>query len=200
QDPSSLEERIIPIQLEPLDDETVSLAIRRLKRVDLTQSNPAERKASYHRLLKKLGVKKNPLPNPPRDLEIDSRPKKSFHLSPGGKALAIGSHWDDILLGCFGTLLKLRLVFNYDVEVCVLCNEYPGGRYYGLVQPAGFEKKIQKILKDICEKHEMKFRPPLEATRQETKIVDRRFHDNARHLHEEMRKLAHKHEDYNLIF
>lgn len=197
EDPSARDSRIIPIVVAPVEETKIPVTLKRLKRVDLT-GNPTERKANYHRLLKKLGVKAERLPNPPSQFEqvVERTPSKSFQLTEGGQALAIGSHWDDILLGCFGTLLKLRLVFNYEVTLCVLCNQYQR-KYYGFEQPTGFENNVEKIVRVIATEQGMKIRSPQGGP--DTKVEDRRFHDNAKYLHTFMRELAHKYEDCNLI-
>jgi len=61
------------------------------------------------------------------------KPVAAFQFGRDGSVLAVASHWDDLLLGCLGTLVKLKKVLGYEVSVLVLCNSY--GSYYGVDQP-----------------------------------------------------------------
>ncbi len=198
-DPAALQNKLIPILLEPIEEGLLPPAIRRLRRVDLT-TDTVSVKRNYHGLLQQLGVNKTPLPSPPkRTRKPDGTPlMKPFSLAGNGKALAIGAHWDDILLGCFGTLLRLKRVFNYDVTIHVLCNKYQP-KYYGVPQPADFLHRVNDLMKKTAEKYDMKYFT-VAPGRPNTEIADRSFHDNARFLHEHIREVAHEHEDHNLIF
>src|SRR5262245_58349196 len=96
-----------------------------------------QRDAAYERLLRAVLAAADipasePLPRAPawpgsRELS------DSLKISNGGRALAIGAHWDDVLLGCLGTLLRLQLAHDYQVTIAVLCTTY-SDRYYGYPQ------------------------------------------------------------------
>ncbi len=191
-DPSARAKKIIPVLLEKTDPESIKLSIRILRRADLT--DPDQRRKNYHRLLRALGVTRRVLPDPPA--WPDNQLSRSFQLAKGGKAFAIGAHWDDILLGCFGTLLKLKHLYNYEVTLFIVCTSY-GKKYYGVEQP-GLDQKVESIIKTICKRSgfECHFTPEVITQ----KIEDRRFRDSSTELHVLMRDLAHKYEDHNLIF
>lgn len=197
-DPDAQKNRLIPILLEPVDKKKIRAAIKRLNWVDLTHKDAGVRRTRYHMLLKKLGVKRRVLPDPPSpdDKNGKREPSKSFQITDGGKVLAIGSHWDDILLGCFGTLLKLRLLYGYEVTLYVLCTNYQR-KYYG-VEQFDLENKVAKIFKIITERFGIKcfF---AEGTSPEKRIEDRRFRDKSSILHLLMKDIAHEYEDHNLI-
>jgi hypothetical protein len=72
----------------------------------------------------------------------------AFGLIGAASALAVGSHWDDLLLGCLGTLLKLKRDFAYDVSVLVVCNAY--GRYYYRVKQDGLTQKADRMYRALC--------------------------------------------------
>jgi len=46
------------------------------------------------------------------------------------KVLAVGSHFDDVWLGCSGTLMRLRECYDAQVAIVTLCTQYPND-YYG---------------------------------------------------------------------
>ena len=67
---------------------------------------------------------------------FESRPRhwpyrrmRAFGFSDHLRILAIGSHFDDVWLGCSGALMRLREC--YDAQICVvtLCNNYPSPYY-----------------------------------------------------------------------
>src|SRR5512147_1380380 len=54
----------------------------------------------------------------------------AFTFIRNGRLLVVGAHWDDLLLGCLGTMIKLRRICGYSVDLAVLCSNYPHG-YFG---------------------------------------------------------------------
>ncbi|HZT57562.1 MAG TPA: TIR domain-containing protein [Pyrinomonadaceae bacterium] len=181
-DPAAQAEKIIPVILEPTEDEDIRPIIRNRNNIKLYE----RREENYNKLLETLGIDESKWP----------RLSKSFQINKWGRALAIGAHWDDILLGCLGTLLKLKYLYGYEVTLFTICTNYRD-KYYGVKQE-NLEKKAEDIVKAICKRHEFKclFAP------QETKAEfrDREFRDNSKNLHTEMWKLAHNLEKNNLIF
>lgn len=198
-DPDAQKNRLIPILLEPVNKARIRVAVKRLNWVDLTNKDAGVRRARYHQLLKKLGVvSRRALPDPPpwQDKAGRAEPSKSFQLAKGGKVLAIGSHWDDILLGCFGTLLKLKLLYEYDVTLYVLCTNYQR-KYYG-VEQLNLDNKVAQIFKLIAERFGIKCLFA-EGSSPEKRIEDRRFRDKSSILHLLVKDIAREYEDHNLI-
>jgi hypothetical protein len=189
---------LVPVLLEKTDDDLRLLQIfGDIKRIDLTEPNAQKRSRNYHALLDMLLTKANlskpdVFPSPP-----PFRTDKSFELVAGGYALAIGAHWDDILLGCFGLLLKLKLCFHYRVKTLVLCNDY--GRYFGEEQ-LGLHDRSQRIYGQIgeCSGIQCVF---VEDREKELVFPDRKFHANRELLDGFLRRYAQDpmHEDANLI-
>ncbi len=68
-DPDGRERRIIPVMVERIDPQRLGLSLRRLSIVDLTDQD--QRQATYHRLLRSLGLKRADLPSLP---ELDPAP------------------------------------------------------------------------------------------------------------------------------
>lgn len=150
--------------------------------------------------MQKKGIISKPWKTPvngidPRHFSLALSPgNRSFKLVSNGKVLAIGSHWDDILLGCLGTLLRLKQSFNYKVTLVILCNRYTD-KYYGVKQQ-NLEGKIEEIYEKFTG-------PPYSFsvihTKTDGKIVDREFRESLI-LREEMRRYSEQYQDYNLIF
>lgn len=180
--------RIIPVLLEPVEPERIRPTISVLQWVDLT--NPETQRDQYHSLLRSLGITHSPLPDPPV-LPLS----RSFHLTKRGKALAIGSHWDDVLLGCLGILLKLKAMYEYKVKVAILCTNYHN-KYYG-VEQHNLEERVKIIYEKIKERHKFEYKFMTPSTHRY--LLDRQFRDKSGTLHEWIKELAEKREDYNLI-
>lgn len=81
---------------------------------------------------------------------IEESRDSAFTFSDTGHLLAIGAHWDDLLLGCLGTMIKLKKIFSYEVDVVVLCTSYPHG-YFG-ANYHNVENEVDEIYDIICEK------------------------------------------------
>jgi LmbE family N-acetylglucosaminyl deacetylase len=162
-----------------------------LYRADLTNAHTREH--IYHRLLEQLGCRE------PSKAPLSPYPSTSFELVKGGRALAIGAHWDDILLGCFGTLLKLKYCYRYEVVLAVLCTNYHGC-YYGRLQP-NFESRIQSLygaIQSDCDFELYLARAQLGHPPEE--LPDRAFSQNSAKLNLEIRQLADRYKDCNLVF
>jgi hypothetical protein len=192
-DPDGEEGRLIPVLLETtnidkINKTAIRFALQTLEYIDLT--DPETEHDQYRALLKALGIKHSPLPAPPPRML-----SKPFDLVRGRKVLAIGAHWDDILYGCLGTLLKLRSLYGYQVKVIVLCSENPS-TYYG-VEQENLDKKVQDIYENISKQYsiDVEFGPSGKEG-----FFDHQFRSNIRDLREWIKVRADgKYKDCNLI-
>jgi hypothetical protein len=130
----------------------------------------------------------------------------SFEFATGGSVLAIGSHWDDILLGCLGTLIKLKETLGYEIHLTALCQDY-GNFYYGARQNITKQaKKIYKDLGDNCGFSLIEYDPDDEHLPPETKtLIDREFRQNLPNINYQIKEAIRKNNEknsrpYNLIF
>jgi LmbE family N-acetylglucosaminyl deacetylase len=125
----------------------------------------------------------------------------AFTFASGGYLLAIGAHWDDLLLGCLGTMIKLKKIFSFEVDVVVLCNSYPHG-YFGEADQE-IKKAADDIYKTICAKEGFRdITPNLPALMQERIVVhDRAFREAEDKLKSALKCINNKHpkRPYNLI-
>jgi hypothetical protein len=138
---------LIPILLEKIEDNLQLLEILgHIKQIDLTESNAQKRSRNYQEFLETLLDRAGHSKPAAFPAPLPFRRHRSFDLVSGGSVLAIGAHWDDVLLGCFGFLLKLKLLFHYRVEILVLCNHY--GRYFGVEQD-NLKARSEEIYKQI---------------------------------------------------
>lgn len=122
-------------------------------------------------------------------------PSDSLKINDGGKALAIGAHWDDILLGCLGTLLRLQLLHDYKVTVAVLCTAYADS-YYGHPQEQ-MHVKANQIYRELEERFAIQFYHPEAGA---APIVDRGFRDKEDRVEARISNLAQSFGDCDLIF
>ncbi len=67
------------------------------------------------------------------------------------RVLAIGSHFDDVWLGCSGTLMRLQECYDAQVRVATLCNSYPFP-YFGRYDLKNARAELEKDLNDLCNK------------------------------------------------
>jgi TIR domain/GlcNAc-PI de-N-acetylase len=123
------------------------------------------------------------------------RPSDSLKINNGGKALAIGAHWDDILLGCLGTLLRLQLHHDYTVSVAVLCNAYADS-YYGLPQEE-LPGKIHHIYRELEQRFAIRSNSPSPGA---ALIPDRCFREKEDRVDGVLDNLAQSFGDCDLIF
>jgi hypothetical protein len=120
-------------------------------------------------------------------------PVDTLKISKGGKAIAIGAHWDDVLLGCLGTLLRLQLLHDYTVTVAVLCNTY-ADRYYDQPQ-VDLLGKIRHIYGELAQRFAISF-----IMSDVAQIMDRSFRDKEDRVEARVAALAQAHGDCDLIF
>jgi hypothetical protein len=86
------------------------------------------------------------------NIELNRINDGAFSFTPNGRALAVGAHWDDLLLGCLGTLLKLKNKYNFSIDILVICNSYPHGYWDNNKDPIKLLQSVDEIYKTICEK------------------------------------------------
>ena len=122
-------------------------------------------------------------------------PSDSLKINDGGKALAIGAHWDDILLGCLGTLLRLQLLHDYAVTVAVLCNAYEDS-YYGQLQEE-LPGKIHRIYLELEERFAIRSYSPGHGR---ALIPDRCFREKENRVDGMLANLVQSFSDCDLIF
>jgi LmbE family N-acetylglucosaminyl deacetylase len=124
-------------------------------------------------------------------------PPLSLQFSRRGRVLAVGSHWDDILLGCLGTLIKLKRIKNFEVDVVVLCNSY-NKRYYGELQD-NLDQKAKGMYVALCKACE--FNNLGLADRISSDLRDRELTSNAPLIAQEIANIIDRSKEapYNLI-
>ncbi len=136
--------------------------------------------------------------------DIRRQGSSAFQISSRGYLLAVGSHWDDLLLGCLGTLIKLKKYYNYDVAVLVLCNTYT--TYYGEEQNGLSElaSDIYKELCDTCGFEYMNENESIKGIMHGTQIPDRSMRDQTSVIKAVLRQISKEHNNggrtFNLIF
>jgi hypothetical protein len=186
--------KVIPVYLESVSFDHAGL--NTATPIYLTDKNDRENR--YRQLLQELAPSSevsllgssDPLPWPGfRD------PSDSLKIHDGGKALAVGAHWDDILLGCLGTLLRLQLLHNYTVAVAVLCTTY-ADRYYGQPQEH-LPTKAKRIYQELERRFAIKVDSPAPD---EAPIMDRAFQDKEDRVASRLSALAQSYNDCDLIF
>lgn len=123
----------------------------------------------------------------------------AFTFSDNGHLLAIGAHWDDLLLGCLGTMIKLKRIFSFNVDVVLLCNSYPCG-YFGDTQQQ-INERSKEIYKIICEKENFTdLTPKLPEWIGQYTLHDRSFMDHQPYLLSLLRSInMNTNRPYNLI-
>ncbi len=67
------------------------------------------------------------------------------------RVLAIGSHFDDVWLGCSGTLMRLQECYNAQIRVATLCNSY-SLPYFGRYDLKNAQAELDKDLNDLCKR------------------------------------------------
>jgi hypothetical protein len=192
---SSHQLKIIPVYLESVRFDHPGL--NTATAIHLTEGR--QRNSSYRQLLHGLAPGSDPA-------DLDSlaellpwpgsrHPSDSLTINNGGKALAIGAHWDDILLGCLGSLLRLRLFHDYTVSVAVLCNAYADS-YYGHPQEE-LLGKIHHIYRELEQRFAIRSHSPGPGG---PLIADRCFRDKEDRVDALLANLAQSFSDCDLIF
>lgn len=108
------------------------------------------------------------------------------------RVLAIGSHFDDVWLGCSGTLMRLQEFYNAQIRVATLCNSYPlpyFGRYDLKNAQAELEKDLNDLCKKLCFKH---------VSYSGSNLEDQSFSEERVNAY--MQKLAEESGDIDLLF
>lgn len=101
------------------------------------------------------------------------------------RVLAIGSHFDDVWLGCSGTLMRLQECYNAQIRVVTLCNTYPLP-YFGRYDLKGAAlDKLHKDLKDLCKKLCFEHVLYTEGTLEDQSFSEERVHRYMQELAEE---------------
>src|SRR5258707_990411 len=108
------------------------------------------------------------------------------------RVLAIGSHFDDVWLGCSGTLMRLQECYNAQVRVATLCNSYPLP-YFGRYDLKNARAELEKDLNDLCEKLCFKHVPYTGPNLEDQSFSEERVHDY-------MQKLAEESSHIDLLF
>lgn len=136
--------------------------------------------------------------------EVTKQTSSAFQMSTRGSILAVGSHWDDLLIGCLGTLLKLKKYYNYEVAILVLCNTYT--TYYGSHQN-GLSEIASDIYHKLCKKCGFENLNESETVKdiiQGVQLSDRSLRDQSSTIKTVLRQIAKEHNDdgktYNIIF
>jgi hypothetical protein len=188
---------IIPVYLESVSFDHPGLDTA--ASVYLTEKN--QRNEKYRRLLdgivsgSDLGSDLPPVDSLTKSLPWPGSrdPSGTLKINNGGRAIAIGAHWDDILLGCLGTLLRLQLLHDYTVTVAVLCNTY-ADRYYDQPQE-GLLSKINHIYEELKQRFAINF-----IMSDVAQIMDRSFRDKEDRVEARVTALAQEYSDCDLIF
>jgi hypothetical protein len=189
--------KIIPLYLEAVRFE--NLGLKPIAPVYLTEKG--QRNERYSQLVADLAaMADSEIEFPESSASLlpwpgSREPSDSLKINDGGKALAIGAHWDDILLGCLGTLLRLQLLHDYTVTVAVLCTAYTD-RYYGSPQDS-LISKANYIYRELEQRFAINFNSPgLDGS----PIMDRAFRDKEDLVETRLSALAHSFSDCDLIF
>jgi LmbE family N-acetylglucosaminyl deacetylase len=189
------EKTVIPIRLEPVSFDHPTL--NRLVAVQLTDKT--QRDVQYHKLLRDLlaTVDRPPIeemPTPP-PWPGSRGPIASLGIRDGGRAIAIGAHWDDILLGCLGTLLRLQQRHDYEVSVAILCTAYPDW-YYSHPQQH-LSSKTRVIYEEVQRRFAIQYQP---AGPNDAPIMDRGFREKEDRVEGRIAALARSFGDCDLVF
>lgn len=186
---------VIPVFLEDVTVDHPGL----LQRSPVRLTDERTRDAAYDALLKTILESTGKplttvLPSPPTwpGAEVLAN---SFSINNGGKALAIGAHWDDVLLGCLGTLLRLKTVHDYDVTVVVLCNTYPD-RYYGHGQ-VHLGGKVRRVYEEIMQRAAIRLDG---ISYNQSALLDHSFREKEDLVASRMEELAQRYRDCSFIF
>ncbi len=192
---TSHQAKIVPIYLEPVHFTHPGLATA----TPIYLTDKKQRTRQYWQLLRGLAPNADPgsldslaesMPWPG-----SRNPSDSLRINDSGQALAIGAHWDDVLLGCLGTLLRLQLLHDYTVNVAVLCTTY-ADRYYGQSQDY-LLSKINRMYRELEERFALRFHT---QDADETPLMDRQFGDKEDRVEARLASLAQSYSDCDLIF
>jgi LmbE family N-acetylglucosaminyl deacetylase len=88
----------------------------------------------------------------PRPRHWPFRGLRASGFSDHLRVVAIGSHFDDVWLGCSGTLMRLRECYNAQIRVVTLCNFYPTEYYDRYKLEGGTLDQLYRDLDILCSK------------------------------------------------
>ena len=88
----------------------------------------------------------------PRPRHWPYRGLRACGFSDHLRVIAIGSHFDDVWLGCSGTLMRLRECYNAQIRVVTLCNFYPSEYYDRYKLKGATLEQLYRDLDDLCNK------------------------------------------------
>lgn len=102
----------------------------------------------------------------PRPRHWPFRGLRASGFSDHLRVVAIGSHFDDVWLGCSGTLMRLRECYNAQIRVVTLCNFYPSEYYDRYKLEGATLDQLYRDLDTLCRKlgfqHEQYHGPALQ--------------------------------------
>jgi len=88
----------------------------------------------------------------PRPRHWPFRTLRASGFSDHLRVVAIGSHFDDVWLGCSGTLMRLRECYNAQIRIVTLCNFYPTEYYDRYKLKGATLEQLYRDLNDLCSK------------------------------------------------
>ena len=88
----------------------------------------------------------------PRPRHWPFRRLRASGFSDHLRVVAIGSHFDDVWLGCSGTLMRLRECYNAQIRIVTLCNFYPSEYYDRYKLKGATLEQLYRDLDDLCSK------------------------------------------------
>jgi LmbE family N-acetylglucosaminyl deacetylase len=129
----------------------------------------------------------------PRPRHWPYRGLRASGFSDHLRVVAIGSHFDDVWLGCSGTLMRLRECYNAQIRVVTLCSVYPS-EYYDRYKLDGRPKEdLYEDLDILCRKLGFKHEQC-----QDPVLIDQSF--NEAQVHSYMKALDGKSCHTDLLF
>jgi LmbE family N-acetylglucosaminyl deacetylase len=118
---------------------------------------------------------------------------RAFGFSDHLRVVAIGSHFDDVWLGCSGSLMRLQECHNAQIRVVTLCNAYPWEYYDRYKLEGATRDQLYGDLDELCRK--LGFR---HEQYQGTVLEDQSFDEDR--VHDFMKELHEKAGDVDLLF
>lgn len=88
----------------------------------------------------------------PRPRHWPFRGLRASGFSDHLRVVAIGSHFDDVWLGCSGTLMRLQECYNAQIRVVTLCNFYPSPYYDRYELKGATLDELYQDLDTLCSK------------------------------------------------
>lgn len=131
----------------------------------------------------------------PRHFSTSGRSAIDMRRYP--KVLAVGSHFDDIWLGCSATLMLLREVYGASVCCISLCTDYPNP-YFGQYRLKDRTGELNAFCKKLCDGLGFHWVQDLPAPT--GNITDREFAGNAHELRQQIFHLWKRYQDADLVF